>query len=133
MPALSESEHGDRLEEASDTLQRKYYTNGSRPPYATSLWLIYYKNHFLRQKWRRRDGPAQGAVRRGSEGFRRTSGSCRAGIACVNRSESGETGGTRLRPWVRVEPRDNAVDINGGGDGDMLQVGLRQAPISGPS
>src|SRR5207248_9062503 len=32
MPALSESAHGDRLKEASDTLHRKYCTNGSRPP-----------------------------------------------------------------------------------------------------
>jgi hypothetical protein len=32
VPALSESEHGDRLKEASDTLHRKYCTNGSRPP-----------------------------------------------------------------------------------------------------
>src|SRR5205823_4174391 len=32
MPALSESAHGDRCKEASDTLHRKYCTNGSRPP-----------------------------------------------------------------------------------------------------
>src|SRR5262245_49918505 len=32
MTALSESEHSDRLQEASDTLHRKYCTNGSRPP-----------------------------------------------------------------------------------------------------
>ena len=32
-------------------------------------------------------------------------------------------------PWALVEPRDNAVDIDGGGDRDVLQVGLRQAPI----
>jgi len=32
MPALSESEHADRFQEASETLHRKYCTNGSRHP-----------------------------------------------------------------------------------------------------
>src|SRR6266436_3993646 len=32
LPALSESEHGDRVKEAPDTPQRKCCTNGSRPP-----------------------------------------------------------------------------------------------------
>jgi hypothetical protein len=32
MPALSESEHSDRLKEESDILHRKYCTNGSRHP-----------------------------------------------------------------------------------------------------
>ena len=32
VPALSESEHRDRLKEASDTRHRKYCTNGSRRP-----------------------------------------------------------------------------------------------------
>ena len=36
-------------------------------------------------------------------------------------------------PWALVEPRDNPVDIDGGGDRDVLQVGLRQAPIPGPA
>ena len=36
MPALSESEHGDRLKEASDPLHRKYCTNGSQHPYCPS-------------------------------------------------------------------------------------------------
>jgi len=51
----------------------------------------------------------------------------------VGRREGGETGGARLRPWALVEPRDNAVDIDGGGDRDVLHVGLRHAPIPGPS
>jgi hypothetical protein len=38
LPALSESEHGDRLKEASDPLHRKYCMNGSRPP----RWLNVY-------------------------------------------------------------------------------------------
>src|SRR5215813_13049203 len=32
MTALSKSDHGNRRKEASDTLHRKYCTNGSRPP-----------------------------------------------------------------------------------------------------
>ena len=43
--------------------------------------------------------------------------------------EGGETGGTRLRPWALVEPRDNAVDIDGGGGRDVLQVRFRETPI----
>ena len=38
----------------------------------------------------------------------------------VGRREGGETGGARLRPGALVEPRDNAVDIDGGGDRDVL-------------
>ena len=72
-------------------------------------------------------------MRRGREDLRRTSGGGLTGLERVGRREGGETGGARLRPWALVEPRDNAVDIDGGGDGDVLHVGLRQAPISGPS
>src|SRR3712207_7407418 len=35
--------------------------------------------------------------------------------------------------WALVEPRDKAGDIDRGGDGDVLHVGLRQAPIPAPS
>src|SRR5713101_9311244 len=73
------------------------------------------------------------AVRRGREDLRRTSGGGLTGMERIGRSEGGETGGARLRPWALVEPRHNAVDIDGGGGRDVLQVGLRHAPISGPS
>ena len=51
----------------------------------------------------------------------------------VCRRQSGKAGEPCQGPWAVVEPRDNAVDIDRGGDGDVLHVGLRQAPISGPS
>ena len=54
-------------------------------------------------------------------------------MECVGRNEGGETGDARLRPWALVEPSDNTVDIDGGGGRDVLPVGLRQAPIPGPS
>src|SRR5262252_6013401 len=50
-----------------------------------------------------------------------------------DRREGGETGGARRGPRARVEPRDQAVDIDGGGDRDVLQVGLRHAPVPGPA
>src|SRR5256885_16945836 len=81
----------------------------------------------------KRCGSARVAWRRGSEDLRKTSGGGLAWMECASRSEGGETGGARLRPWALVEPRDNAVDIDGGGDRDVLQVGLRHAPIPGPS
>src|SRR5712691_3598663 len=59
----------------------------------------------------------------------RTSGGCLACLASVRRSEGGETGSACLRPWALVKPRDNAVDIDGGGGRDVLHVGLGQAPI----
>src|SRR5262249_19685363 len=49
------------------------------------------------------------------------------------RSEGGETGGAGLRPWALVEPRDQAVDIDGRRDRHMVHVGLRQAPVPGPA
>jgi len=64
--------------------------------------------------------PAWVAVRRGSADLSRTSGSYLAGMERGDRREGGETGGARLRPWALVEPRDNAVDIDGGGDRDVL-------------
>ena len=59
-------------------------------------------------------------VRRGREDLRRTSGGDLTGMERGDWREGGETGGTRLRPWALVEPRDNAVDIDGGGDRDVL-------------
>src|SRR3989442_1969510 len=73
------------------------------------------------------------AVRRGREDLRSTSGGGLPGMERVGRREGGETGGARLRPWALVEPRDNAVDLDRGGDRDVLQVGLRHAPIPGPA
>src|SRR6266567_6409798 len=72
---------------------------------------------------------AWGAVRRGREHLRRTSGGGLPGLERVGRREGGETGDARLRPWALVKPRDNAVDIDGGGGRDVLHVGLRHAPI----
>ncbi len=66
-------------------------------------------------------------------GEARTLGDCLAGIQRGGRSQGGATGGARLRPWARVEPRDNAVDIDGGGGRNVLQVGLCHAPIPGPA
>src|SRR5262249_5652231 len=51
----------------------------------------------------------------------------------VCRRQSGKAGEPCQGPWALVEPRHNAVDIDRGGDGDVLHVGLRQAPISSPS
>jgi hypothetical protein len=69
------------------------------------------------------------ALRRGREDRRRTSGGGLPGMDRVGRREGGETGGARLRPWAHGKPRDNTVDIDGGGDRDVLQVRLGQAPI----
>src|SRR2546427_3480686 len=76
---------------------------------------------------------AWGAVRRGREHLRRTSGGGLPGLERVGRREGGETGDARLRPWALVKPRDNAVDIDGGGGRDVLQVSLRHAPIPSPA
>ena len=65
------------------------------------------------------------AVWRGRENLSQTSGGCLAWLASVRRSEGGETGEARLRPWARVEPRDKAVEIDGGSDSDVLQGGIR--------
>ena len=61
------------------------------------------------------------------------SGGCLAEIVRVCRRQSGTAGEPCRGPWALVEPRNKAVDIDRGGDGDVLHVGLRQAPISGPS
>src|SRR5215472_15962975 len=70
---------------------------------------------------------------RGREHLSRMSGGCLASMVRVGRRQSGKAGEPCQGPWVLVEPRDQAVDIHRGGDGDVLHVGLRQAPISGPS
>src|SRR5712691_13473522 len=72
-------------------------------------------------------------MRRGSENLSRTSDGCLAWIVRVRRRKSGKAGDPCPGPWALVEPRDNAVDIDRGGDRDVLQVGLRHAPIPGPS
>src|SRR5262249_58213598 len=61
------------------------------------------------------------------------SGGGLASIVRVGRRQSGKAGEPCQGPWALVEPRDNAVDIDRGSDRDVLHVGLRQAPISGPS
>src|SRR5919201_1016799 len=61
------------------------------------------------------------------------SGGCLASMVRVCRRQSGKAGEPCQGSWALVEPRDNAVDIDRGGDGDVLHVGLRQAPVPGPS
>src|SRR5215467_13809918 len=61
------------------------------------------------------------------------SGGCLASMVRVGRRQSGKAGAPCQGPWALVEPRHKAVDIHRGGAGDVLHVGLRQAPISGPS
>ena len=73
------------------------------------------------------------AVRRGSANRSRTSGRCLAGLQRGDGREGGETGGARLRSRSLIEPRHNPIDIDRGGDGDVLQMRFRQTPISGPS
>src|SRR5882672_7569189 len=63
-------------------------------------------------------------VRRGRENLSRTSGGCLAWIIRVRRRKSGKAGDPCHGPWALVEPRDNAIDIDGGGRGHVLQVGL---------
>src|SRR5215471_12806798 len=73
------------------------------------------------------------AVRRGSANRSHPSGRCLVGLKRGDWREGGETGGARLRSWALIEPCHNPIDIDRGGDGDVLHVGLRQAPISGPA
>src|SRR5215471_9135821 len=67
------------------------------------------------------------AGRRDIEDLGRTSGRDLAGMERGDRREGGETGGARLRLWALGEPRDQAVDVDGGSDRDVLQVGLGHA------
>src|SRR2546428_13536843 len=69
------------------------------------------------------------AVRRGSENLSRTSGGCLAWIVRVRRRKSSKAGDPCHGPWAFVEPRDNAVDIDGGSGRDVLQVRFRETPI----
>src|SRR2546428_3879896 len=69
------------------------------------------------------------AVWRGSENLSRTSGGCLAWIVRVHRRKSGKAGDPCHGPWALVEPRDNAVDIDGGSGRDVLQVRFRETPI----
>src|SRR2546430_495823 len=73
------------------------------------------------------------AVWRRSEHLSRTSGGCLAWLVRVRRRKRGKAGDPCHGPWALVEPRDNAVDIDRGGDRNVLQVGLRHAPIPGPA
>ena len=68
----------------------------------------------------------RGALGRGEA---RTLGGGLVWIARRRRREGGETGGARLRPGALVEPRNDAVYVDGGGSRDVLQVRFRQAPI----
>src|SRR4030095_1855521 len=73
------------------------------------------------------------AVWRGREHLSRTSGGCLAWRVRVRRRKRGKAGDPCHGPWARVEPRDKAVDMDRGGDRDVLHVGLRHAPIPGPA
>ena len=57
----------------------------------------------------------------------------RPGRYGAGRSKGSETGGARLGLGALVEPRDNAVNIDGGGDRDVLHVGLCHAPKPAPA
>ena len=87
---------------------------------------------YVVQNMTKRRTSAWVAVRRGREDLRRTSGGGLTGMERVGRREGGETGGARLRPWALVEPRDHAVDIDGGSGRDVLQVRFDHA-ITMPS
>src|SRR5438552_8467535 len=69
------------------------------------------------------------AVWRGRESLSRTSGGRLAWIIRVRRRQRGKAGDPCHGPWALVEPRDNAVDIDGGCRGHVLQVGLGYTPI----
>src|SRR4029077_16666580 len=73
------------------------------------------------------------AVWRRSENLSRTSGGCLAWIIRVRRRKRGKAGDPCHGPWALVEPCHNPVHIDSGGDRDVLHVGLRHAPIPGPT
>src|SRR6184192_4957049 len=77
----------------------------------------------------KRCGSARGALQRGSEDLRRTSGGGLAWMARGRRRQSGKAGAPCHGPWALVEPRDNAVDIDRGSGRDVLQVRFRETPI----
>src|SRR5215211_6720571 len=76
-----------------------------------------------------RDTSAWVAARRGREALRSTLGGGLTGLERVGRREGGKTGGARLRPGALVQPRDNAVDIDGSGGRDVLQMRFWEPPI----
>jgi hypothetical protein len=88
---------------------------------------------FVVYNMQKRCGSARGAMQRGSEDLRRTSGGGLAWMARVRRRQSGKAGAPCHGSWALVEPRDHAVYIDGGSGRDVLQVGLRHAPIPGPA
>src|SRR5437899_12950783 len=69
------------------------------------------------------------AVWRRSENLSRTSGGCLAWIIRVRRRKRGKAGDPCHGPGAFVEPRDHAVDIDGGCRGHVLHVGLGYTPI----
>src|SRR6266508_4329473 len=78
-------------------------------------------------------GLFENGVRRAEKGAECESGGCLAWIVRVRRRQSGKAGDPCHGPWALVEPRDNAVDLDGGSGRDVLHVGLRHAPIPGPA
>src|SRR4029453_1164063 len=94
---------------------------------------ILYKNYLCSIKYVKVMQFSRGCCAEGSENLSRTSGGCLAWMVRVRRRQSGKAGDPCHGLWALVEPRDNAVDIDRGGDCDVLQVGLRHAPIPGPS
>ena len=68
-------------------------------------------------------------LRRGSADLSRTSGGCLDGLEHRDRREGGKAGGARLGSWALVQPCDNPVYIDHGGNGHVLHMGLGQAPI----
>ena len=70
---------------------------------------------------------------RGRDNLSRTSGGYLAWMVRVRRRQSGKARNPCHGPGALVEPRDNAVDIDRGGDRHVLHVGLRHAPIPAPS
>ena len=70
---------------------------------------------------------AWGAGQREGTDLNRTSGRGLAGLERRDRGERGEAGGPRLGPWALVQPRRDPIDIDRGGNSDVLQVGLASA------
>src|SRR6267143_3533207 len=82
---------------------------------------------------RKRRCAAWGAVWRGGEDLRRISGGCLAWMAYGRRGQGGKASDPRRGSGALVEPCDNPVHMDRGGDRDGLHVGLRHAPIPGPA
>jgi hypothetical protein len=67
---------------------------------------------------------AWGAGLRECTDLDRTSGSGLTGMERRDRCERGEARGPRLGPWALLQPGDKPIDIDRGGGGHVLQVGL---------